>query len=117
MASVDGLWATVAPGGEAVAWKEDAFTVVRTLPDGELIARVKSGWGIDLRFSPGGRWLSEMGEGVFRVFDRDEKYRVIGRAKMSVRRTPTQTWQTGQLPWRRPRTGGASTYGTSPVNR
>ena len=44
--------------------------VVRALPGGEPVARVKSGWGVDLRFSPGGRWLTEAGERVFRVFDR-----------------------------------------------
>jgi WD40 repeat protein len=42
---------------------------------------VKSGWAFDLRFSPGGRWLTEKGERVFRVFDRTNDYRVFARIK------------------------------------
>ncbi len=49
----DDVWTAVAPGGAAVAWKDGALTVVRALPGGEPVARVRSGWGIDLRFSPG----------------------------------------------------------------
>jgi WD40 repeat protein len=75
----DNVWTAVAPGGSAVAWKDDAFTVVRALPGGEPIARVKSGFGYDLRFSPGGRWLTERGERVVRVFDRTNNYRVLAR--------------------------------------
>lgn len=75
---VDNVWTAVAPGGVAVAWKENAITVVRALPGGEPVARVKSGWGVDLRFSPGGRWLTEDGERVFRVFDRNN-YKVFAR--------------------------------------
>src|SRR5262245_10085212 len=75
----DNLWTAVAPGGVAVAWKDDALTVVRALPGGDPVARVKSGWGYDLRFSPGGRWLTESGERVFRVFDRNNNYRVFAR--------------------------------------
>jgi hypothetical protein len=75
----DNVWTAVAPGGVAVAWKDDALTLGRALPDGELVARVKSGWGFDLRFSPGGRWLTENGERVFRVFDRTNNYRVFAR--------------------------------------
>jgi WD40 repeat protein len=75
----DNVWTAVAPGGVAVAWKDGAVTVVRALPGGEPIARVKSGWGVDLRFSPGGRWLTEEGERVFRVFDRNNNYRVFAR--------------------------------------
>jgi WD40 repeat protein len=73
------VWTAVAPGGVAVAWKDDSLTVVRALPGGEPVARVKSGWGFDLRFSPGGRWLTETGERVFRVFDRANNYRVFAR--------------------------------------
>jgi WD40 repeat protein len=40
---------------------------------------VKSGWGYELEFSPGGRWLTEKGERVFRVFDRSNNYRVFAR--------------------------------------
>jgi hypothetical protein len=87
------VWTAVAPGGVAVAWKDDAFTVVRALPGGEPVARVKSGWGVDLRFSPGGRWLTERGQRVFRVFDRTNNYRVFARI-----RTPASCW-------RRSRTG------------
>jgi WD40 repeat protein len=43
------------------------------------VAQVKAGWGYDLRFSPGGRWLSEVGERVIRVFDRANNYRVFAR--------------------------------------
>jgi WD40 repeat protein len=75
----DNVWTAVAPGGVAVAWKDDARTVVRTLPGGEPVARVKSGWGVDLQFSPGGRWLTEQGDRVFRVFDRTSNYRVFAR--------------------------------------
>src|SRR5205085_2720242 len=75
----DNVWTAVAPGGVAVAWKDGALTVVRALPGGEPVARVKSGWGFDLRFSPGGRWLTEAGERVFRVFDRTNGYRVFAR--------------------------------------
>jgi hypothetical protein len=45
----DNVWTAVAPGGVAVAWKDDPLTVVRALP--------------------GGRWLTEKGERVFRVAD------------------------------------------------
>jgi WD40 repeat protein len=75
----DNVWTAVAPGGVAVAWKDDAVTVVRALPGGAPVARVKSGWGYDLQFSPGGRWLTEMGGRVFRVFDRTNNYRVFVR--------------------------------------
>jgi WD40 repeat protein len=75
------VWTAVAPGGVAVAWKDGALTVVRALPGGEPVARVKSGWGHDLRFSPGGRWLTETGERVFRVFDRANNYRVFARIR------------------------------------
>jgi WD40 repeat protein len=75
----DNVCTAVAPGGVAVAWKDGPLTVVRALPGGEPVARVKSGWGIDLRFSPGGRWLTEEGERVFRVFDRTNNYRVFAR--------------------------------------
>ena len=75
----DNAWTTVAPKGAAVAWKDKGFTVVRALPGGEPIARVKSGFGYDLRFSPGGQWLTEVGEQVFRVFDRSNSYEVIAR--------------------------------------
>jgi WD40 repeat protein len=75
----DNVWTAVAPGGAAVAWKDDALTLVRALPGGEIVARVKSGWGVDLQFSPGGRWLTEEGSRVFRVFDRTNKYRVFAR--------------------------------------
>lgn len=78
----DNVWTAVAPGGVAVAWKDDAVTIVRALPDGEPVARVKSGWGVDLRFSPGGRWLTEEGQRVFRVFDRSNNYRVFARISM-----------------------------------
>src|SRR5262249_23230754 len=77
----DNVWTAVAPGGEAVAWKDGPVTVVRALPGGGPVARVKSGWGVDLRFSPGGRWLTEEGEQVVRVFDRNNNYRVFGRMK------------------------------------
>jgi WD40 repeat protein len=77
----ENVWTAVAPGGVAVAWKDGARTVVRALPGGEPVARVKSGWGIDLRFSPGGRWLTEEGERVFRVFDRHNNYRVFARIR------------------------------------
>jgi len=77
----DNVWTAVAPGGVAVAWKDDPLTVVRALPSGEPVARVKSGWGYDLRFSPGGRWLTESGERVFRVFDRANDYRVFARIR------------------------------------
>jgi hypothetical protein len=73
------VWTAVAPGGVAVAWKDDAWVLVRALPGGATLARVKSGWGVDLRFSPGGRWLTERGERVFRVFDRADNYRVFAR--------------------------------------
>jgi WD40 repeat protein len=79
----DNVWTAVAPGGVAVAWKEGALTVVRALPGGEPVARVKSGWGFDLRFSPGGRWLTELGERVFRVFDRNNNYQVFARIPTS----------------------------------
>jgi WD40 repeat protein len=82
----DNVWTAVAPGGVAVAWKDGAVTVVRALPGDEPVARVKSGWGFDLRFSPGGRWLTELGERVFRVFDRNNDYRVFARV-----RTPRHT--------------------------
>lgn len=72
----DNVWTAVAPGGVAVAWKEDAFTVVRALPGGGPVARVKTGFGYDLRFSPGGRWLAEEGDRVFRAFDRNNDYKV-----------------------------------------
>lgn len=73
------VWTAVAPGGVAVAWKDDSLTLVRALPGGEPISLVKSGWGMDLRFSPGGRWLTELGERAFRVFDRTNDYRVFAR--------------------------------------
>ena len=73
------VWTTVAPDGSAVAWKDEAFMVVRAVPGGEPIARVKSGWGFDLRFSPDGRWVTELGERTFRVFDRADGYRVFAR--------------------------------------
>jgi WD40 repeat protein len=73
------VWTAVAPGGVAVAWKDGMYTLVRALPGGEPVARVKSGWGYDLRFSPGRRWLTELGERVFRVFDRNNNYRVFAR--------------------------------------
>jgi hypothetical protein len=76
---VENVWTAVAPGGVAVAWKDGAFTVVHALPGGDLIARVKSGWGVNFRFSPGGRWLTEDGERVIRMFDRASNYRVIAR--------------------------------------
>jgi WD40 repeat protein len=79
------VWTAVAPDGVAVAWKNGALTLVRSLPGGESVARVKSGWGYDLRFSPGGRWLTEEGERVFRVFDRTNNYRVFARI-------PTPRW-------------------------
>src|SRR6202011_4037690 len=69
----------VAPDGVAVAWKDEAITHVSALPGGEPIARVKSGWGYDLQFSPGGRWLTELGDRAFRVFDRNNNYRVYAR--------------------------------------
>jgi WD40 repeat protein len=75
------VWTAVAPDGAAVAWKDEPFTVVRSLPDGKLVARVKAGFGYDLRFSPGGRWLTEAGERVFRVFDRASNYRVFARIR------------------------------------
>jgi WD40 repeat protein len=75
----DNVWTAVAPGGVAVAWKDGQLTLVRALPCGEPVARVKSGWGYDLRFSPGGRWLTEHGERVFRVFDRTNGYRAFAR--------------------------------------
>jgi WD40 repeat protein len=75
----ENVWTAVAPGGVAVAWKDGAFTLVRALPGGQPVARVKSGWGVDLRFSPGGRWLTEEGERVFRVFDRTNNYRLFAR--------------------------------------
>ena len=77
----ENVWTAVAPGGVAVAWKDEPFTVVRALPGGEPIARVKSGFGYDLRFSPGGRWLTEWGEGVFRVFDRNNNYKIFARIR------------------------------------
>jgi hypothetical protein len=77
----ENVWTAVAPGGVAVAWKDEPFTVVRALPGGEPVARVKSGFGYDLRFSPGGRWLTETGERVFRVFDRNKEYRVFARIR------------------------------------
>jgi DNA-binding beta-propeller fold protein YncE len=40
---------------------------------------VKSGWGVDLRVSPGGRWLTEEGQRVLRVFDRNDNYRMFAR--------------------------------------
>jgi WD40 repeat protein len=75
----DNVWTAVAPGGVAVAWMDDVRTLVRALPGGEVVARVKTGWGVDLRFSPGGRWLTELGERVFRVLDRNNGYRVLAR--------------------------------------
>ena len=75
----DNVWTAVAPGGVAVAWKDGQLTLARALPGGEPVARVKSGWGVDLRFSPGGRWLTEKGERVFRVFDRANNYRAFAR--------------------------------------
>ncbi|VTR96276.1 wd40 repeat-containing protein : Uncharacterized protein OS=Galerina marginata CBS 339.88 GN=GALMADRAFT_139557 PE=4 SV=1: WD40 [Gemmata massiliana] len=77
----ENVWTGVAPGGTAVAWKDDTTTLVRALPGGKEIARVKSGWGVDFRFSPGGRWLSETGLQVFRVFDRSNNYKVFARIK------------------------------------
>jgi hypothetical protein len=77
----DNVWTAVAPDGVAVAWKDEPFTVVRALPGGDPVARVKSGFGYDLRFSPGGRWLTETGERVFRVFDRHNAYRVFARIR------------------------------------
>lgn len=74
-------WTAVAPDGVAIAWKEEPFTVVLSLPDGKPVARIKTGFGYDLRFSPGGRWLTEVGEKVFRVFDRTDGYRVFARIK------------------------------------
>jgi WD40 repeat protein len=73
------VWTAVAPGGVAVAWKDGQVTVVQALPGGEPIARVKSGWGVALQFSPGGRWLTEEGQRVVRVFDRTNNYRVFSR--------------------------------------
>jgi WD40 repeat protein len=35
--------------------------------------------GVDLRFSPGGRWLTEEGQRVFRLVDRKNNYRVFAR--------------------------------------
>ena len=75
----DNVWTAVAPGGTAVAWKDHAQTVVRALPGGKSVAGLKTGWGVDLRFSPGGRWLTEHGRRVFRVFDRTDGYRVFAR--------------------------------------
>jgi WD40 repeat protein len=77
--AADNVWTAVVPGGVAVARKEDATTVVLALPDGSPLARVTSGWGYDLRFSPGGRWLTERGNRVFRVFDRTNCYRLFAR--------------------------------------
>jgi WD40 repeat protein len=77
----ENVWTAVAPGGVAVAWKDEPFTVVRALPGGEPVARLRSGFGYDLRFSPGGRWLTETGERVFRVFDRNDDYRVLARIR------------------------------------
>ena len=77
--SARNVWTAVAPDGVALAWKEEPHTVVRSLPDGEVIAQVRTGFGVDLRFSPGGRWLTEKGKRVFRVFDRSDDYRVIAR--------------------------------------
>lgn len=82
-AKSDNVWTAVAPGGDAIAWKEDAFTVVRTVPGGEPVARVKTGWAVDFRFSPGGRWLTEKGQKVLRVFDRSNNYRVVARIPMT----------------------------------
>jgi DNA-binding beta-propeller fold protein YncE len=62
-----------------VAWKDGSSILVRALPGGEPVARIKSGWGVYLRFSPGGRWLTEEGERAFRVFDRTNNYRVFAR--------------------------------------
>ncbi|MBA4067453.1 MAG: hypothetical protein C0501_27845 [Isosphaera sp.] len=75
----DNVWTAVDPDGGAVAWKDGSHTVVRALPGAEPVARVKSGWGVDLRFSSGGRWLTERGDRVFRVFDRADNYRVFAR--------------------------------------
>jgi hypothetical protein len=75
----ENVWTAVAPGGVAVAWKDEALTLGCALPGGEPVARVKSEWGVDLRFSPGGRCLTEKGERVFRVFDRNNNYRVFAR--------------------------------------
>jgi WD40 repeat protein len=86
---LDNVWTAVAPGGTAVAWKDGRVTVVSALPGGEPVARVKSGWGYDLRFSPGGRWLTEVGERVFRVFDRTDNYRVFARIPI-----PRHAWRT-----------------------
>jgi WD40 repeat protein len=77
----DNVWTAVAPGGVAVAWKDEPYTVVRALPGGEPVARVRAGFGYDLRFSPGGRWLTEEGERVFRVFDRANDYKVFARIR------------------------------------
>lgn len=75
------VWTAVAPNGGVIAWKDDLLTVVRALPGGEPVAQVRSGWGFDLRFSPCGRWLTETGERVFRVFDRTNNYRVFARIR------------------------------------
>jgi WD40 repeat protein len=75
----ENVWTAVAPGGTEVAWKDGVRTLVLALPGGEPVARVRSGWGFDLRFSPGGRWLTEKGERVFRVLDRTGNYRVRAR--------------------------------------
>jgi WD40 repeat protein len=77
--AADNLWTAVAPGGVAVAWKDGPLALVRAIPTGELVAQIKSGWGVDLRFSPGGRWLTEFGHRVYRVFDRTNNYRAFAR--------------------------------------
>lgn len=78
------VWTAVSPGGDLVAWKEnDGFTVVRTIVGGEPIARLRTGWAVDFRFSPGGRWLTEQGQKVLRVFDRSKNYRVVARVPMT----------------------------------
>ncbi|HUR53580.1 MAG TPA: WD40 repeat domain-containing protein [Gemmataceae bacterium] len=83
----DNVWTAVAPGGVAVAWKDDTVTVVSALPGGGEIARRKTGFGFDLRFSPGGRWLTERGHPSFRVLDRTNDYRVFARLP-----TPRDWW-------------------------
>lgn len=76
---IDNVWTAVAPGGSAVAWIEGRVTIVRALPGGKPVARIKSGWAYDLRFAAGGRWLTEVGEQVFRVFDREQNYKPYAR--------------------------------------
>lgn len=78
---VEDVSTAVAPGGAVVAWKHANQIIVRSLPSGDPVAQVKSGWGANLQFSPGGRWLTEQGVRVFRVFDRTNNYRLFASIK------------------------------------